>query len=90
MRVFTSMGCRHGPLLAAGCAYNLFFSMAAMLPAGFSILGLVLSGNRELQLAIIRVVDQYHAGTDQHHRRKGWDWSHRSSSSRRAGPSASA
>jgi len=58
MRVFNLYGLRHGPLLAAGCAYNLFFSMAAMLLAGFSILGLVVSGNRELQLAIIRVVDQ--------------------------------
>ena len=44
--------------MAAGCAYNLFFSVAAMLLAGFSIFGLVVSGNRELQLAIIRVVDE--------------------------------
>ena len=58
MRVFNLYGLRHGPLLAAGCAYNLFFSVAAMLLAGFSILGLVVSGNRELQLAIIRVVDE--------------------------------
>jgi membrane protein len=58
MRVFNLYGLRHGPLLAAGCAYNLFFSVAAMLLAGFSILGLVVSGNGELQLAIIRVVDQ--------------------------------
>jgi membrane protein len=36
----------------------LFFSVAAMLVAGFSILGLVVSGNHELQLAIIRVLDQ--------------------------------
>lgn len=58
MRVFNLYALRHGPLLAAGCAYNLFFSVAAMLVAGFSILGLVVSGNRELQLAIIRVLDQ--------------------------------
>lgn len=57
MRVLKLYGLRHGPLLAAGCAYNLFFSVAAMLVAGFSILGLVVSGNRELQLSIIDVVN---------------------------------
>ncbi|MFB0836278.1 YihY/virulence factor BrkB family protein [Arthrobacter halodurans] len=47
---------RHGPLLAAGIAYNLFFSVAAMLVVGFSILGLIVSGNTELQEIIVAFV----------------------------------
>ena len=45
---------RRGPLMAAGCAYNMFFSIAALLVVGFSILGLVLSGNPELQEAVLQ------------------------------------
>ncbi|WP_051441680.1 YihY/virulence factor BrkB family protein [Arthrobacter sp. H14] len=49
---------RRGPLMAAGISYNLFFAVAAMLVAGFSILGLVASGNRELQELVISGVDR--------------------------------
>ncbi|GAA3703138.1 hypothetical protein GCM10023081_44380 [Arthrobacter ginkgonis] len=47
---------RHGPLMAAGCAYNMFFSIAALLVVGFSILGLVLSDNPRWQQAVIDTV----------------------------------
>ncbi|MEE1619889.1 YihY/virulence factor BrkB family protein [Zafaria sp. Z1313] len=56
LRVWTLYGRRHGPLMAAGSAYNMFFSVAAMLVAGFSIFGLVASGNRELQDAVVETV----------------------------------
>ncbi|WP_051619760.1 YihY/virulence factor BrkB family protein [Haematomicrobium sanguinis] len=56
MRAFTVYNMRHGPLMAAGCAYNMFFSIAALLVAGFSILGLVVSGNTDLQNAVVNAV----------------------------------
>ena len=57
MRVWMLYSMRHGPLMAAGSAYNMFFSVAAMLVAGFSIFGLIASGNRDLQLAVVEVVN---------------------------------
>jgi membrane protein len=62
MRVMNLYSLRHGSLLAAGCAYKMFFSVAAMLVAGFSILGLVAAGNRDLQMAIVRVVNDFIPG----------------------------
>ncbi|MCW2132526.1 YihY/virulence factor BrkB family protein [Arthrobacter sp. VKM Ac-2550] len=56
MRVWMLYSMRHGPLMAAGSAYNMFFSVAAMLVAGFSIFGLIASGNRDLQQAVVEVV----------------------------------
>jgi len=47
---------RYGPLMAAGCAYNMFFSIAALLVVGFSILGLVLSDNPRWQQAVVDTV----------------------------------
>lgn len=58
MRAFQTYSLRHGPLLAAGSAYNMFFSVAAMLVAGFSILGLVANGNKALQDAVVKAVAQ--------------------------------
>lgn len=49
---------RRGPLMAAGISYNLFFAVAAMLVAGFSILGLLAAGNRQLQELVIEGVDR--------------------------------
>ncbi|HET7415006.1 MAG TPA: YihY/virulence factor BrkB family protein [Arthrobacter sp.] len=49
---------RRGPLMAAGISFNLFFAMAAMLVAVFSILGLVAAGNRKLQGLVIEGVDR--------------------------------
>ena len=57
MRAFQLYTSRHGPLMAAGIAYNMFFAIAAMLVVGFSIAGLVIAGNTELQRLIVRAVD---------------------------------
>lgn len=56
MRVWTLYTRRHGPLMAAGSAYNMFFSVAALLVAGFSIFGMVASGNPGLQNAVVDTV----------------------------------
>lgn len=47
---------RRGPLLAAGNAYLMFFSVGAMLVAGFAIFGLIATGNELLRDAVIEVV----------------------------------
>ncbi len=57
VRVLQLYNSRHGPLMAAGIAYNMFFAVAALLVVGFSIVGLVVSGNTQLQRIIIRAVD---------------------------------
>lgn len=48
---------RRGPLLAAGASYRLFFAIAAMLVAGFSLFGLVAAGNTGLQTLVVSIVD---------------------------------
>ncbi|GHD09414.1 YihY/virulence factor BrkB family protein [Zhihengliuella salsuginis] len=58
MRVWTVYTQRHGPLMAAGAAYRMFFSIAALLVAGFSIFGIIASGNQELQDTIVSTVDE--------------------------------
>ncbi|GAB3528349.1 inner membrane protein YhjD [Arthrobacter monumenti] len=58
MRAFQVYTRRHGPLMAAGISYNMFFAVTAMLVAGFSILGLVVVGNRGLQQLIVDGVSQ--------------------------------
>lgn len=57
VRVFHLYTVRRGPLMAAGIAYRLFFSMASLLLAGFSILGLVVTGNAPLQNLIVETVN---------------------------------
>lgn len=57
MRAFQLYTNRQGPLMAAGIAYNMFFAIAAMLVVGFSITGLVISGNSALQQLIVQAVD---------------------------------
>lgn len=49
---------RRGRLMAAGMSYNLFFAVAAMLVAGFSILGLVVAGDIALQRVIVNGIDR--------------------------------
>jgi membrane protein len=56
LRVWNLYLRRHGPLMAAGSAYNMFFSVAAMLVAGFAVFGLVASSTPRLQAAIITVL----------------------------------
>lgn len=58
MRVFTLYAQRHGPLMAAGSAYKMFFSIAALLVAGFSIFGIIASGNTDLQNLVVQTVAQ--------------------------------
>lgn len=47
----------YGTVMAAGAAYMMFFSVAAMLFAGFAIAGLVIGGNQEYQELIVRAVN---------------------------------
>ncbi|GER23694.1 hypothetical protein NCCP1664_21890 [Zafaria cholistanensis] len=56
LRTWNLYTARRGPLMAAGNAYNMFFSIAAAAVVGFSILGLVLSGNPQWQEAVVRTV----------------------------------
>ncbi|WP_051298843.1 YihY/virulence factor BrkB family protein [Arthrobacter castelli] len=58
MRSFKLYAQRHGPLMAAGISYNMFFAVAAMLVAGFSILSIVAAGNREFQQLIVSGIDR--------------------------------
>lgn len=57
VRVWKLYSMRHGPLMAAGSAYNMFFSVAAMLVVGFSVFALIASGSPGLRDAIISVVN---------------------------------
>lgn len=85
MRVFTLYGQRHGRLMAAGSAYNMFFSVAALLVAGFSIFGMIASGNQDLQDLVVNTVAQSTPGLidtgdgglanpDQLFRSRGFGW----------------
>ncbi|MFL4475527.1 YhjD/YihY/BrkB family envelope integrity protein [Paeniglutamicibacter sp. MACA_103] len=56
MRVWNLYIRRRGPLLAAGSAYRMFFSIAAMLVAGFAMLGLFASDNPVLRDGVIDMV----------------------------------
>jgi membrane protein len=56
LRVWNLYTRRRGPLLAAGNAYLMFFSVGAMLVAGFAIFGIVAADNRVLRDAVIELV----------------------------------
>ncbi|WP_197277883.1 YihY/virulence factor BrkB family protein [Arthrobacter alpinus] len=56
MRVLNLYGRRRGPLLAAGNAYLMFFSVGAMLVAGFAIFGLLAADNQVLRDAVVNLV----------------------------------
>lgn len=56
MRVWNLYTRRRGPLLAAGNAYLMFFSVGAMLVAGFAIFGIIAAGNQVLRDAVINLV----------------------------------
>lgn len=56
VRVWNLYTRRRGPVLAAGTAYLMFFSVGAMLVAGFLIFGVFAAGNRVLRDAVIDVV----------------------------------
>lgn len=56
MRVWNLYTRRRGPLLAAGNAYLMFFSVGAMLVAGFAVFGIIAEGNPVLRDAVIEMV----------------------------------
>lgn len=56
LRVWNLYTRRRGPLLAAGNAYLMFFSVGAMLVAGFAIFGIIAAGNQVLRDAVIDLV----------------------------------
>ncbi|MHA7270912.1 YihY/virulence factor BrkB family protein [Arthrobacter sp. HLT1-20] len=56
LRVWNLYTRRRGPLLAAGNAYLMFFSVGAMLVAGFAIFGMIASDNEVLRDAVITMV----------------------------------
>ncbi|GAA1825309.1 YihY/virulence factor BrkB family protein [Nesterenkonia flava] len=47
----------YGTVMAAGAAYMMFFSVAAILFAGFSIAGLIIGGNEDAQYLIVTAVN---------------------------------
>jgi membrane protein len=53
VRVFLQYSGKQGPLLASGLAYQAIFAVFAALWVGFSIAGLVVAGNHQLQQPII-------------------------------------
>ncbi len=57
VRILQLYAWRRGPLLAAGVAYRMFFAVGALLVVGFSTLGLVISGDTELQELLVTTVD---------------------------------
>ncbi|MDO5754408.1 YihY/virulence factor BrkB family protein [Arthrobacter sp.] len=56
LRVWNLYIRRRGPLLAAGNAYLMFFSVGAMLVAGFAVFGMVAADNEVLRDAVIDLV----------------------------------
>ena len=57
VRVFTHYSNLRGPILASGLAFQLLFAVFAGLWVAFSIAGIVISGNTDLQDAIIVVLN---------------------------------
>ena len=57
VRVFTHYGGQRGPILASGLAFQGLFAVFAGLWVAFSIAGLVISGNEQLQDSIIAVLN---------------------------------
>lgn len=58
MRAFQQYGRQHGPLMAAGIGFVMFFSITGLLATGFSIAGLVLRGQPELLNTVVNSVAQ--------------------------------
>jgi len=53
VRVFISYSSAQGPLLASGLAYQAIFAVFAAVWVGFSIIGIVVAGNHDLQRPLI-------------------------------------
>ncbi|KIS28443.1 ribonuclease BN [Arthrobacter sp. SPG23] len=56
MRAFQHYNLQHGPLMAAGIGFRMFFSVTGLLATGLSLAGLVLSGQPALLDQVIRSV----------------------------------
>ncbi|WP_245413244.1 YihY/virulence factor BrkB family protein [Arthrobacter celericrescens] len=56
MRVWQHYSLAHGPLMSAGIGFNMFFSITGLLATGFSIAGLVLTGQPALVDAVVASV----------------------------------
>lgn len=56
MRAFQHYNLQHGPLMAAGIGFNMFFSITGLLATGFSVAGLLLSGQPALLDRIVSSV----------------------------------
>ncbi|WP_258073826.1 YihY/virulence factor BrkB family protein [Arthrobacter sp. Y81] len=56
MRAFQHYNLQHGPLMAAGIGFRMFFSITGLLATGFSLAGLFLSGQPALLDQIIKSV----------------------------------
>lgn len=53
MRIINLFLFHYGTVMAAGAAYMMFFSVSAALVAGFSVAGIVIGGDAELQQTIV-------------------------------------
>jgi membrane protein len=58
VRVFMNYSTVQGPILASGLAYQAIFAIFAALWVGFSIAGLVIAGNAQLQEPIINTISE--------------------------------
>lgn len=56
LRAFNLFFFHYGTVMAAGAAYMMFFSVAALIWAGFSVAGIIIGENPEYQLRIIDAV----------------------------------
>jgi membrane protein len=56
MRAFRHYNLQHGPLMAAGIGFNMFFSITRLLATGFSVAGLLLRGQPALLDRIVSSV----------------------------------
>ncbi len=62
MRALNLFFFHYGTVMAAGAAYMMFFSVAAILFAGFSVAGIVIGNNPEHQMWIIEQVQSFLPG----------------------------
>lgn len=62
MRALNLFFFRYGTVMAAGAAYMMFFSVAAILFAGFSVAGIIIGNNEEHQAWIIEQVQGFLPG----------------------------
>lgn len=57
MRILNLFLFHYGPVMAAGAAYMMFFSVSAALVAGFSVAGIVIGGDTALQDDIVELTN---------------------------------